>query len=292
MSRSSKLFLGGCLLLACDGANFTPASTVDTLRVLAVQADKPFAEPGELVHLRALVADPLGNGRPVAVAWGTCVNPGSAEIPDCAAAISSFQTSGSDFDVTVPANALDQAPPSLPLGSVGVVFAACAGTITPTRHGLAPVTCTDANGKVNDRNTFMWGEKRITVVRGLRNANPTIVRLRVDGVIWPENEEKTLKACDATSVNDCALAGQHGLQLDITKDSVEAYFGQTEDVVTFFFTSQGELRDDFARPDADGATLTVLALDKPNRTRSEELWFVVRDDRGGMSFTSRRARIE
>ncbi len=291
---SARLILsGGALfLLACDANTFPPASLVDSLRVLAVQADKPFAEPGETVHLEALIADPLGEGRAISVGWGTCVNSGSSELPACASAVSSFQTSGSSFDVTVPSTALDGAPADAPIGSVGVVFAACAGTLTPTPHALAPATCVDASGRTNDRATFVWGEKRITVLRGLRNANPVIARLRVDGLIWPETEERTLKACDVKSVSGCAVEGQHGLQLDVTKESVETYFGQTEDVVVFFFTSQGELRDEFARPDADGATLTVVALDKPDRARSELLWFVVRDDRGGVSFTSRRARIE
>lgn len=292
MSPRVVIACGACFLLSCDSSNFDPASLVDSLRVLAVTADKPFAEPGEAVHLEALIADPLGDGRNVAVAWGTCVNPGSSEVADCAAHVSSFQTMGSSFDVTVPADALDGAPPDAPIASVGVVFAACAGTLTLQRHDLAPVTCVDANGKTNDRATFMWGEKRITVLRGLRNANPVIARLRVDGDLWPENEERTLKACDSQTVAGCSIDGQHGLQLDVTKDSIETYFGQTEDVVVFFFTSQGELRDDFARPDSDGATLTVLALDKPNRARAEQLWFVVRDDRGGMSFTSRRVKIE
>lgn len=278
--------------MCCDANTSSPASVIDSLRVLAVQADKPFAEPGETVHLEALIADPLGDGRAISVAWGTCVNPGSAELPACASAVASFQTSGSSFDVTVPSGALDGAPADAQVGSVGVVFAACAGTLSSVRHGLSPVTCVDAIGKTNDRATFVWGEKRITVLRGLRNANPKIARLRVDGLIWPETEERTLKACDVKAVSDCPIAGQHTLQLDITKDSVETYFGQTEDVVVFFFTSQGVLRDEFARPDTDGATLTAVALNKPDRTRGELLWFVVRDDRGGVSFTSRRARIE
>ncbi len=303
MKRFAFAACGGMFLLSCDGVNFEPASLVNSLRVLAVQADRPFASPGQSVHLEALIADPLGQGRNVTVAWGTCINPGSAEVSTCASTVSSFQTNAGTVDITVPADALANAPPSLPVGSVGVVFAACAGTVTLTKHGLDPVTCVDATGKTNDHATFMWGEKRITVVPGacnpnapddhvLCNHNPTIARLRVDGVIWPENEEKVLTACDARTVATCSASGQHSLQLDITKDSVETYLGQTEDVVTFFFTSQGSLRDDFVRPDADGSALTVVALDRPDRSRPEQLWFVVRDDRGGMSFTSRRARIQ
>ena len=280
------------ILASCEPSSYPPASFVDTLRVLAVQADKPLAEPGERVHLEALVADPLGAGRPIAFAWGTCDNPGSAEIAACAAQVRSFETTSSaSFDLTIPVDALDAAPPSSPIGSVGVVFAACAGTLVPAKSGDAPIGCVDAQGRSVGRDGFMWGEKRITVVVGLRNANPTIARVRVDGVIWPEGEVRTLTACDAQSASGCSSSGQHALQLDTTPASVESYLGQTEDVVGFFFTSQGELRDDYLRPDADGAMLTVVALDRPDRARLADLWFVVRDDRGGMSFTKRTARL-
>ena len=273
-------------------SSYDPPSLVNTLRVLAVSADKPFAEPGESVHLEMLLADPNGDGRPVQIAWGLCVNPGSAEIGACADSVVSFQTSGESFEFTVPDSALDAVPPEAPVGSVGVVFAACAGTITAQRTPLSPVRCQNSAGADVGRSGFVWGEKRVTVVRGLRNHTPLLARLRVDGVIWPADEVRALRSCDAASVADCSGEGQHALQLDVALASFEHYFGQTEDLVGFFFTSQGELRDDFLRPDADGTLLTVLALDKPDAARPVLLWFVVRDDRGGMSFTSRRARVQ
>ena len=46
------------LFAACAPKDFSPSSLVDSLRVLAVRADKSIAAPGESVHLDALVADP------------------------------------------------------------------------------------------------------------------------------------------------------------------------------------------------------------------------------------------
>src|SRR5688572_23416166 len=58
-----------------------PASRVVSFRVLAEQADAPFAAPGETVQLSTLSYDP--QGRPVTWAWASCVNPSSSSIDGC-----------------------------------------------------------------------------------------------------------------------------------------------------------------------------------------------------------------
>ncbi len=49
------------LLLGCDEA-LEPGSKVDSFRVLAEQADLPYAHPGETVQLTSLSHDPQGRG--------------------------------------------------------------------------------------------------------------------------------------------------------------------------------------------------------------------------------------
>jgi hypothetical protein len=44
-------------LFACGGEGFDPASKVDSVRLFAVSADKPYARPGETVTLEALSGD-------------------------------------------------------------------------------------------------------------------------------------------------------------------------------------------------------------------------------------------
>lgn len=44
-------------LFACGAADFDPASKVDSVRLFAVRADKPYAKPGETVTLEALTTD-------------------------------------------------------------------------------------------------------------------------------------------------------------------------------------------------------------------------------------------
>ena len=56
-------------LSACE-AEFDPGTQVSSLRVLAVQADTPYAHPGDTVRLQALSYDPLA--RPINWAWASC----------------------------------------------------------------------------------------------------------------------------------------------------------------------------------------------------------------------------
>lgn len=63
----------------CAGSALSPASKVEGLRVLAVTADRPYAQPGDRVTFRMTYADAPGDGRgprPIEVTWvGGCVNP-------------------------------------------------------------------------------------------------------------------------------------------------------------------------------------------------------------------------
>src|ERR1700743_190565 len=76
---SSVLALAGC------GADFDPGSRVTSFRVLAVQADQPFASPGETGNLNALAYDP--QTRTITWAWATCVNPTESTTEGCFAKI-------------------------------------------------------------------------------------------------------------------------------------------------------------------------------------------------------------
>lgn len=275
------------LALSCSADDFTPVSVVDSLRVLAVRADLPAAEPGEKVHLDALVADPIGAGRAVKFAWATCVNPGSPEVPDCAAAAGPFTTGGASFDYVVPANALDDRPSDLPIGIVGVLFAACAGDVVFERTATAPVRCV-RDGRDVGREGFMWGEKRIVVVRGVRNANPRIADVRFDGAPWAA--PPPVARCDGKTFDDCAADAQHDVAIVATPDSAETLAGVTEDLVAFYFVSGGRVADDFKR--ADGGSFATK-LDAPGVASGAlvDVWLVLRDDRGGVDWQRRSYRV-
>jgi hypothetical protein len=284
--------LAAALVLAvvtsCSADSFEPSSRVDTLRVLAVRADLPFAQPGEAVHLSALTADPRGHARPIAYAWGTCLNPGSTEVGACGDAVPGFSLGGPTFDLTVPATALDGL--TTPLGSLGVVFAACAGTFRFTRTATAPLACVGGDGTVLGRDDFMWGEKRVTITTALRNANPKIASLSLGGAAWGEADDVTLPTCGAAEVADCPSDQKRTLTIVAAPGSAQPYAGLTEDLVAYFFVSQGKVDSDYVRADGGAFTVTFAAVGA-DPSEPVGVWVVLRDDRGGVDWIVRTARL-
>lgn len=68
--RRPRFYVAGVLVLlmallsACQ-AELTPRTTVDSLRILAIQAEPPELSPGDGSIISALIADPLGQDRPL-----------------------------------------------------------------------------------------------------------------------------------------------------------------------------------------------------------------------------------
>jgi hypothetical protein len=282
MRRSRRvLALAVASAAACSSDDFEPVSYVDTLRVLAVRADQSWAAPSETVHLDTLLADPTGGGRAVSWAWSTCLDPGSEELSACRAAAGPFTPGGPTLDVTVPASA-STAP-----GTVGVLFAACAGTLSMAPTAAAPVTCVDASGRTNDRGSFMWGEKRILVVDGVRNANPRIADVLLDGTSWRESGDvRSIAPCDQGHVSDCDASLRHRIEIVPAPGSAETVDGQTELLVAFFFVSSGGVADDFARADVGKLATDLATIHTPPKTPATA-WLVLRDDRGGVDWAVR-----
>ncbi len=83
-------------LAACGGAGFDPISKIDSVRLFAAKADKPYAKPGEVVNLDVLAYDGRANPtrpmrhyflpftclNPVNDAYLGCFLPGVAVSPD------------------------------------------------------------------------------------------------------------------------------------------------------------------------------------------------------------------
>ena len=56
---------------------------------------------------------------------------------------------------------------------------------------------------------------------------------------------------------------------------------------TFFFVSDGAVADDFARADSGGTFGTSLGATRVGRGEAVTVWFVLRDDRGGVDWAVR-----
>jgi hypothetical protein len=172
---SAPAFASGC------AAGFAPQSLVNGLRVLAVEADRPYAKPGDKVtfqmtyHDGFVNPDDPGASRQVSVLWlGGCFDPPGDAYYACYASIqnqlgslfsSSFDPEtdlpallasgligiGNQFSITLPEDIVSRRPK--PAGNAPhygiayVFFLACAGEIRPvppegdSEAGSFPIGC-------------------------------------------------------------------------------------------------------------------------------------------------------
>jgi len=204
MARRSALYLVFPALVAC-AADFEPASTVNSVRVLAVQKDKPYARPGETVHLDMLVSDSSPKPRPLQITWlgGFCENPLGDSYLGCFANLGGKTTGplglpegvvigqGPTFSVPVTSTIISKRPPPAnrrqpPYGTSFVFFTACAGHIdaAPPDEIAAhqfPIACYDDKKNRIGNDGFVAGYSEIFAYDKFRNENPIVTGFEVDG---------------------------------------------------------------------------------------------------------------
>jgi hypothetical protein len=187
----AALGLAGC------GPQFDPQATIDTLRVLAVQKDRPYAAPGDDVHFKMLWSDGSSDaGRPVETAWlSGCINPlgdlyagcfapGQFE-PDPDTELPPF-TLGDELTFTVPDDIITSRPPPPDprqprYGLSYVFFVACAGTLRASGSSDFPLRCLDSDGRALGSKDFVAGYTALYVYDDFGNNNPIVRGLSLDG---------------------------------------------------------------------------------------------------------------
>lgn len=293
------------LTLGCDKP-LEPGSKVDSFRVLAEQVDQPYAKPGETVKFSSLSYDP--EERTVTWGWASCVNPADSSVYGCVAKIGESQDPSSALfalgegedspELTIPSDVIS----SLPAGaqrfaSVGVLSVACPGDLSVAEGpGGLPFRCREfETGRDMSLDEFIVGIKRIPVRETERNANPVIDAITFDGADWPEDEVKEVGFCDTDdfTYDTCPNAEKHQLAVQLAPESFESGLdssgqGFEEQVVIQHYGTEGIFENEVrigrepkngwvARKAASGQTLS--------------LWFVARDDRGGVSWAARQVRV-
>ena len=291
------------------GADFDPGSRVTSFRVLAMQADAPFAKPGETVNLSSLSYDP--QGRTVNWAWAVCVNPSASTVEGCFEKLAedtaasgnspiAAQGAGMDtFSVTVPDDALSSLPAAARSSAlVGVLSVACPGDLTfDAAAQTVPFHCKDADTQRElALDEYVIGLKRIAVRSSERNQNPNIESVTMDDKPWPEDEVKPVTACD-TSNNDyatCSGLSKHQVAAHVSADSVESGTGEdgvpfTEQVIIEYYATEGTFEHE-VKISADPQTGWIAR--KADSGKDLTLWFVVHDDRGGQTWTQRMVHVQ
>src|SRR5215471_10970939 len=89
--RALFLLLAFSVVIACHPPNFTSPSLVESVRILATAADKPYAAPGDTVNMQVLAFDGRrSRSEPMGVWWlpQPCFNPSGDNYYDCYRAFS------------------------------------------------------------------------------------------------------------------------------------------------------------------------------------------------------------
>ncbi len=291
---------------ACEEP-FDPGSRVNSLRVLAVEADQPYAAPGQTVRLQALSFDP--DNRPISWAWLPCASPEIGTAQGCLDFLASLDETptplayGEGQDsllIDIPANALEQLPEVLrPAAQFGVLSMACPGEIEllDPGEGTLPFRCLDAvTGRELDLHDSIVGLKRIWVREEDRNDNPIIDEVQFAGTPWPAGETRTVQACTKTSneFEDCPSETQTEVGVRIPSRSFESgsdEFGRQFDeaLVVQYYSTAGTFEAE-VRVGEDAATKFVAPASSRGDTLT--LWFVVHDNRGGVTWTQRQVEVQ
>lgn len=213
----------------CAAGN-DPPSKINSLRVLAVTADKPYAAPGEEVHFSMDLHDGGEAGRPIQITWiGGCFDPegdlyyacfedlakGIAEGPGPGSEISFAQGIDlTEFSLSLPEDIISRRPPPAAgphYGIAYVFFIACAGTLAPLPDAEAgdpsspslPFGCFDESGERLGAESFVPGYTQIySFADGRRNENPEASAFLFNGNPAPEGDDPSelpaVKSCPLT----------------------------------------------------------------------------------------------
>ncbi len=242
-ARLRQLALGAAALVlmvapSCSSDLESPTE-VTSLRVLSVQADQPYVQPGDDITLRLTYHDAFGaSPRPIGVTWiAGCVDPPGGTFLGC---YPHLIWMAGELDKASPLNPLLQravAPPELsgqpdavtftgkvpedilqPTGKDGeaptkpaesarlfIFFMLCPGVLGPAdmTDGTAfPLACYDENGDLVGADNFVPGFTEVMVFADDRpNENPPIDGIELDGTALSDNpaEATVVARCPTSS---------------------------------------------------------------------------------------------
>lgn len=230
--RLSLLALGtlpltASLVTQACSTPFDPPSVVNTLRIVSVEVDKPYALPGETVNFDMTLAD----GRSAEdlsdftnILWiGGCTNPPGGAYYGCYESLGPLFASIADggpppegligggpgvttFNLEIPEDILDEVPePNYgpKIGTAFVFFIACGGEFGvveqdgDTSASFFPIACFDDEGRQLGPEAFIPGYTQVFVFEDERpNSNPRVDGLLVDDELLAEDAVISASTCD------------------------------------------------------------------------------------------------
>ena len=203
-----------------------------------------------------------------------------------------------EVDVPIPPDALE----SIPAGAresaaLGVLNVACPGTLElgGSKRGL-PFRCSDpGDGRELGLDEQVVGMKRLFVRERDRNQNPVIERVTFDGRDWPEDEIPEVDACDENGnrYDDCGSNLARAIAAVPRDSDFEAgtdEFGRDfrEQIVVQYYATEGVFENEVRIGESPE---TGWVARKRASGSDVRFWFVVRDDRGGVTWATRQVHV-
>ena len=157
-----------------------------------------------------------------------------------------------------------------------------------------PVVCRDDAGDALPLSEFEVGHQAPLRARGrIATRTRASKRLTWDGDPWPADEVNEAQACEAQGddIDDCPSDLRHriGVGLDAPEAGVDEHgtrFG--EQLIVSAYGSAGIFEDEVrVGPAADH----LFAAQQPSGNDEITLFFVARDDRGGVDWAVRTVRV-
>jgi hypothetical protein len=317
--RYSKVLLAAAAAaaVACN-SDLPAASVVDTVRILAMSADNPYAMPGESVTLQVLAVDGRATPSPaMRVFWlpAVCMNPPGDDYFGCYPAfasqfqpgqdLSSSLVPGTAFSFTMPSDAISTAAPHP--GSpdaYGIAFAfaiACAGRVeylasdpqtqSPT---TTPFGCFDDSNTALGPDAFVFAFTRVYAFADRRNANPVIDHLTFGGNPIDPTAGITLPHCTAADQTKCPKTDVDTVVPDasweVDPGSLGASGGPAHEAiwVDYYVTAGRFANDSLVLFDARTGRVsgTGDGYSAPQSAGPQTMWAVAQDTRGGASWVA------
>jgi hypothetical protein len=313
MSRRELFPFAAFTLCACNAANFDPPSKIESVRILATAADKPYAKPGDTVNMTVLAFDGRANRpAPMGIWWlpQPCFNPPGDAYYGCYASFGRMFHPGVDVGSQLaPATAFSFEMPADVISThrgerggdaygLAVTFAiACAGHVeyTPTAGGSAdalPFGCFDENHAQLGPDDFVFAYSLVYAFNDRTNANPILERLTLNGSPVDPAAGISLDHCTQSNLDKCVTSSLDTVVPASSQEpdpsNVDANGNVLrEEIWVDYYLTAWKVKHDIEilfDPRAGALSGTSDDLSAPQSSGSGLLWAVVHDNRGGVSW--------
>jgi hypothetical protein len=306
------------VVTACS-PDFDPASKIQSVRILATRAAKPYAKPGDAIEIELLATDARKDkSRPMSLFWvpAPCINPPGDAYYNCYPALEATfprgvdlapqLVSGTKVSVRVPDDILTRTSSTqsgTAFGTVVVFSMACAGHVEYVGVNAGspqsvPFACFDDGGKRLGADDFVFAFSRMFVFADRGNQNPAI-----DGLIF---DGQPVDAAAGITIDHCATANAPAgganarapkcptKPIDVAVPSAsqeqDPSIGRgpaRESLWVNYYLTDGKVKDDLRLLyDVEIGKVPNAAddLEAPAEPGEHTLWAVVHDNRGGVNW--------